>query len=83
MDQVMLVLDGNGATKAIREWENGGYGGGNRVPILGVTANVREEQKSEMTAAGMDDVISKPFKIDDIVERTRKWMVPGKRKNAA
>jgi len=83
MDQAMPVLDGNGATKVIREWENCGNGGGNRVPILGVTANVREEQKSEMTAAGMDDVISKPFKIDEIVERMRKWMVLGKRNNAA
>jgi DNA-binding response OmpR family regulator len=36
-----------------------------------------------MTAAGMDDVISKPFRIDEIVERMRKWMVLGKRNNAA
>jgi len=65
MDQEMPVLDGNGATKRIRELEQGGEV--ERVPILGVTANVRGAQQDEMLASGMDDVISKPYKIEEMV----------------
>jgi CheY-like chemotaxis protein len=52
MDQEMPVLDGNSATKEIRELEAQGYV--SHVPIIGVTANVREEQKADMRSAGMD-----------------------------
>jgi CheY-like chemotaxis protein len=52
MDQEMPVLDGNSATKTIRELESQGLV--LHVPILGVTANVREEQKEDMLSAGMD-----------------------------
>jgi CheY-like chemotaxis protein len=75
MDQEMPILDGNSATKAIRELEREGVV--LHVPILGVTANVREEQKAEMRAAGMDDVISKPYGIEEMVERIRKLTVEG------
>jgi CheY-like chemotaxis protein len=52
MDQEMPVLDGNSATKVIRELESKGLV--SHIPILGVTANVRDEQKAGMMAAGMD-----------------------------
>jgi CheY-like chemotaxis protein len=67
MDQEMPVLDGNAATKEIRELE--AKGEVEYVPILGVTANVRDAQLDEMRASGMDDVISKPYKIDDLVAK--------------
>ena len=67
MDQEMPVLDGNAATKEIRQLE--GDGEVTRVPILGVTANVREPQKDEMRSAGMDDVISKPYSMEDLIGR--------------
>ncbi|KAF2421022.1 hypothetical protein EJ08DRAFT_526176 [Tothia fuscella] len=70
MDQEMPVLDGNSATKKIRELEAQGLV--LHVPILGVTANVREEQKADMMSAGMDDVISKPYGIEEMVERIKK-----------
>ena len=56
MDQEMPVLDGNGATREIRRLE--ADGDIVHVPILGVTANVREPQKDEMRNAGMEDVVS-------------------------
>lgn len=74
MDQEMPVMDGNAATRAIRELESQGLPG--RVPILGVTANVRDEQKADMRKAGMDDVISKPYKIEDIVALIKKMTAP-------
>ncbi|QDS67716.1 hypothetical protein FKW77_005712 [Venturia effusa] len=69
MDQEMPVMDGNAATKAIRKLESEGQV--SHIPILGVTANVREEQKDDMISAGMDDVISKPYGIGEMVERIR------------
>lgn len=65
MDQEMPYLSGNAATKAIRELEKDG--GIKQMPILGVSANVREEQKREMLEAGMNDVIMKPFRVEDLV----------------
>jgi len=76
MDQEMPVMDGNAATQAIRDIENDemkrGYG--RRHKIMGVTANVRDEQKEGMLKAGMDDIIHKPYKIDEIVAKIRELM---------
>jgi len=58
MDQEMPVMDGKTASREIRKFE-----GDNDLPnvnIIGVTANVREEQQTAMTDAGMNDVIAKP-----------------------
>ncbi|KAL4893908.1 hypothetical protein BDV59DRAFT_207371 [Aspergillus ambiguus] len=63
MDQVMPVMDGNSATRAIRDMEKGTP---NHVPVLGVTANVRSEQRTEMLDAGMDDVVQKPYRMNDL-----------------
>ncbi|TKA39371.1 hypothetical protein B0A54_10390 [Friedmanniomyces endolithicus] len=67
MDQEMPVLDGNAATRELRELADKGEV--ERIPILGVTANVRAEQQDEMVNAGMDDVISKPYKVDDLIRK--------------
>ena len=63
-------MDGNAAAKEIRELESDGEV--EYVPILGVTANVREDQQNEMLASGMDDVISKPYKIEELVSKINK-----------
>ena len=69
MDQEMPIKDGNAATMEIRDFEENGHVAPS--VILGVTANVREAQRSSMLQAGMDDVISKPYKIDELVERIK------------
>ncbi|KAL1297479.1 hypothetical protein AAFC00_005002 [Neodothiora populina] len=69
MDQEMPIMDGNAATKAIREYET--ENSLPRVRIIGVSANVRQEQQADMKTAGMDSVLSKPFKIDELVSRIR------------
>jgi signal transduction histidine kinase/ActR/RegA family two-component response regulator len=66
MDQEMPLMDGNAATRRIRELEKGSA---LHIPILGVTANARSEQKSEMLEAGMDDVVHKPFHTEEIVSK--------------
>ena len=70
MDQEMPIKDGNAATREIRQLQNEGKAGYSH--ILGVSANVREAQTNSMRDAGMDDVISKPFKVDDLVRKVRK-----------
>lgn len=67
MDQEMPIKDGNTAAREIKDLQAKGEVG--RSPILGVSANVREEQTKVMKEAGMDEVISKPFKVKDLVKR--------------
>lgn len=69
MDQEMPIKDGNAATQEIRELQEQGMTG--RSPILGVSANVREAQTTSMLDAGMDAVISKPFKVDDLIKKVK------------
>jgi signal transduction histidine kinase/CheY-like chemotaxis protein len=71
MDQEMPVMDGNAATKRIRELENGND---THIPIFGVTANVRAAQRSEMLDAGMDDIIHKPYHFQEIVAKISQFV---------
>lgn len=66
MDQQMPVMDGNSATKAIRDLEKKS---GGHIPVLGVTANVRQAQQDEMFGAGMDDIIHKPYGTRELIEK--------------
>ncbi|CAI6333788.1 unnamed protein product [Periconia digitata] len=72
MDQEMPIKDGNAATREIRGLQAQNKAG--RSLILGVSANVREAQTTSMLDAGMDAVISKPFKVDDLVKKIRSML---------
>lgn len=58
MDAHMPVLDGEGATRHIRELERAVHGG--RIPIIGITAEAFVERQRDFFAAGMDEVLTKP-----------------------
>jgi CheY-like chemotaxis protein len=75
----MPIKDGNTATQEIRQLQDEGKAGYSH--IIGVSANVREAQTRSMRDAGMDDIISKPFKVDDLVKRIRSIILeaPGKK----
>jgi CheY-like chemotaxis protein len=60
MDCQMPELDGLGATRAIREWEQ--REGRAPLTIIAVTASAFAEDVSRCLAAGMDSVLTKPFK---------------------
>lgn len=68
MDTEMPVMDGLTAAKKIREMQRQGQLKGH-VPVLSVSANARPEQTSMAIAAGMDDSISKPFRIADLLPK--------------
>jgi signal transduction histidine kinase/ActR/RegA family two-component response regulator len=57
MDCQMPVLDGYATTRRIRQAE----GHGRRIPIVAVTANAMEHDRSAALACGMDDFLTKPY----------------------
>ncbi len=72
MDIQMPIMDGIVATKKIREIENTI---GTHTPIIAVTANALLGDREACIQAGMDDYISKPFKIDVLIKKMSKYIV--------
>jgi len=67
MDVQMPEMDGLEATRTIRK-------GKRRQPlIIAMTANAMKEDKDECERAGMDDFLSKPVKLEDLVAMLEKW----------
>lgn len=66
MDIQMPVMDGVAATRAIRAGELAAHR--QRIPIIGVTANVMTHQIEEYRSAGMDDVVAKPLDLRRLLE---------------
>ncbi|HEX7945768.1 MAG TPA: ATP-binding protein [Phenylobacterium sp.] len=64
MDVQMPVMDGPTAARTIRAAE--AQTGRARTPILALTANAMAHQIADYVAAGMDGVIPKPIKIEDL-----------------
>jgi HPt (histidine-containing phosphotransfer) domain-containing protein len=60
MDCQMPVMDGFTATRQIRERE-ARAGGGARLPVIALTANVMSEDRDNCRAAGMDGHLGKPL----------------------
>ncbi|OQO11760.1 hypothetical protein B0A48_03487 [Cryoendolithus antarcticus] len=73
MDQEMPVMDGLTCTRRIREMEREGKLRGH-IPIIAVTANARSEQIQTALDAGMDDVVSKPFRIPELIPKIEELM---------
>lgn len=70
MDLEMPVMDGMTCTRKIRELEQKGTIV-SHIPIIAVTAYARPEQIDDAKGAGVDDVISKPFRIPDLIPRVQ------------
>ena len=59
-------MDGLTCVKRIRELEREGKITVH-VPVVAVTANARREQRMAAEEAGMDDVITKPYRVSEIL----------------
>ncbi|KAI4763366.1 hypothetical protein E4T52_08018 [Aureobasidium sp. EXF-3400] len=68
MDLEMPVMDGLTCIRRIREWQKQGKLT-RPVPVIAVTANARNEQITMAQEAGMDDVVTKPFKISELIPK--------------
>ncbi|GEM_PF-1131832 len=66
MDIQMPVMDGLVATRTIRE-------AGMDIPIVALTAHAREEDRQRCLDAGMNDFITKPYKLEKLQAILRQY----------
>jgi CheY-like chemotaxis protein len=74
MDIEMPVQDGLTCTKNIRELERVGRIAGGRIAIIAVSANARLEQIQEAKDAGCDDVLVKPYRWPELLDKMQAVM---------
>lgn len=72
MDVQMPEMDGLETTRRIRQDLT------KQPLIIAMTANAMQGDKEECLQAGMDDYISKPLKMDDLVNMIKKWSIQRK-----
>jgi CheY-like chemotaxis protein len=71
MDVQMPVMDGFQATAAIRSNPAWDY-----LPVVAMTAHAMKGDRERCLAAGMNDYVSKPVRLDDIRTMVTKWVRP-------
>jgi CheY-like chemotaxis protein len=70
LDLEMPVMDGQTCARKIRQYQKDGHIV-RHVPVIAVTANARAEQIRNTLDAGIDDVVSKPFRLMELLPRAR------------
>jgi two-component system sensor histidine kinase/response regulator len=61
----MPVLDGYAAARQIRNLP----GPASRIPIIALTASAFKEDRERAQQAGMDDFVSKPFRVQELIAK--------------
>ncbi|MCC6415073.1 MAG: response regulator [Opitutaceae bacterium] len=69
MDCHMPSMDGYDATRELRRQLQG-----RRLPIIAITANAMSADREACLAAGMDDFLAKPVRLDDLQHCLRRWL---------
>ncbi len=70
MDLSMPTMDGFATTALIRQRE----GNGRRVPIVALTAHDALNYRSSCLAAGMDDILTKPYTMAECTQLLQRWL---------
>jgi PAS domain S-box-containing protein len=71
MDCQMPVMDGYAATRALRQqtqWRD--------LPVIAMTANAMVGDREKVIAAGMNDHVAKPIKIEELFATLARWVHP-------
>ncbi|MFC5706490.1 ATP-binding protein [Aeromonas eucrenophila] len=63
----MPVMDGYTLTRTLRA-------AGDEAPIIGVTADASEEASLQMQAAGMNDMLFKPYSLETLRQTLERWL---------
>ncbi len=72
MDCQLPGIDGFAATQAIRAIES--ERGAPRTPVIALTANALSGDREQCLSSGMDDYLSKPFRLEDIRGVLSRWL---------
>ncbi|MGB3493534.1 MAG: response regulator, partial [Elainellaceae cyanobacterium] len=75
MDCQMPVLNGYDATQQIRQRESLSDG---HIPVIGLTAYAMTGDREKCLDAGMDDYLSKPIRVQVLVDLLQKWLRPSR-----
>ena len=73
MDCHMPRMDGYAATTEIRRQQQQTTTG-ESIPIIALTANATADNRKKCLSIGMNDYITKPFRIEDLHSMLRKWL---------
>jgi CheY-like chemotaxis protein len=71
MDIQMPKMDGLEATRRLRAAEEGTA---RHVPIVALTANAADGDRTACLAAGMDDYLSKPIRLEQLAHVVKQWL---------
>ena len=71
MDCQMPVMDGYTATRALRRLPQF-----QRLPVIAMTANAMVGDRDKVLAAGMNDHVAKPIKLDELFATLARWVRP-------
>jgi PAS domain S-box-containing protein len=72
MDVQMPVMDGLEATRNIRKMQ---ASSGKHTTIIAMTAHAMKDDRQRCLKAGMDDYISKPIKIQSLIDTLDYWLI--------
>ncbi|HZF28274.1 MAG TPA: ATP-binding protein, partial [Gammaproteobacteria bacterium] len=78
MDLNMPGIDGFATTALIRQ-QQGRAAGKPRTPVVALTAHDAAHYREKCLAADIDDILSKPYTLDDCARALRRWLVGAQR----